>query len=151
MGACLLCRLHWDLESSNLRRLIGWRFCFDGLMPVSWVRRSSQTVSVCVGFVRVCSSSKLGRIPFLRPLSRTAWLCSDRTIRECDSTIKTRNFHLINAHTVKVPRNTNPSCHMRPRLGPCGKLVCQSGDSCRTPTQWHAQRERTAAYESTGK
>jgi len=42
-------------------------------LSYSWVRRSSQTVSVCVCYVSLVSSSKLDRRVFLRPLLRTAW------------------------------------------------------------------------------
>jgi len=64
--------------------------------------------------------------------------------------IRTSLFHLINVQTVKVPSNANLSRPMRPSLALCGKRVCLSGDGCRTPTQWHAQRGGTAAHGPDG-
>jgi hypothetical protein len=65
--------------------------------------------------------------------------------------IRTRPFHPINVHSEKGHSNPYPSRPMRPRLAPGGKLAYLSGDWCRTPTQWHAKRGRTAAVEHTGK
>ena len=125
--------------------LFGWKCWFYGLSPVSNVRRSRSP-----GDLRVLRQPRLSkqacstRLP--SPTFKDSLILELKAHWAMRQHNKNRNFHLIYVQTVKVPPNTNPSRHTRPSLAPCGKRVCLSGDGCRTPTQWHAQRGGTAAH-----
>ena len=84
----------------------------------------------CVCFVRIVSSSKLGRLSFGRPLvERLFHIWGHRLTRQHH---KTGISQLIHFQTEKDLGHAKPSRHPSPRLNLCGKFIYQSKDCRRT-------------------
>jgi hypothetical protein len=130
-------------------RLFGWKCCF------LWALAGVEGLPFQVPRGPVCASSgpahRASSIAFPSCAHVYERLGSMRRVHSLThQRIKTKNFHLINAQILEAHSSPNPSRHMRTRLARRGKLVYLSRDWRRTPTQWHAQRGRTAACEHKG-